>query len=301
MNYIKIMAEKLGIDKKYILICSKRNNLYTKYLVTKHNGKKREVLQPSKELKTLQYWLNSNLFDKFTVSKFTAAYERGCSISRNALIHKNNNYILHTDIVNFFPSINRNMVRTWMLKNSAILNNLGVDSEDIEVILDIVLYRGNNLVIGSVASPRIANRVMYDFDNELFELLKTKGRFKYTRYADDIVISSKVYIPQEIVDDISKMLERYEFTINKEKTYFMNRKSRRQITGVVLDNNSNSITIGNQRNKELKRKIYELLVKGNGEEEKIKGYLAYVKDVNIEQYKRLKNIYSRYDKEHQLF
>lgn len=301
MHYINIMAEKLSVDKNYILLCSKRNNLYAKYWVKNHNGKPREVLQPSKELKALQYWLNYNLFDKFPVSRYSSAYEKGCSISRNASIHKGSNYVLHTDITKFFPSIDRDMMRAWMLKNKPILDDLEIDSEDIEVILDIVLYRGKSLVIGSVASPRIANRIMYDFDNELFELINSKGRYIYTRYADDIVISSKKYIPPEIADDIQKMLEKYQFVTNEKKTYFMNRRCKRQITGIVLDNNSESITIGSHKYKELKRRLYEFLVKNKGDEEKIKGYLAYVKDVNTEQYQRLKDIYVKYDKEHRLF
>lgn len=68
--------------------------------------------------------------------------------------------------------------------------------EDIELILDICLYRGENLVVGSVASPQIANMLMYAFDLELKQMLDGFGSFRYTRYADDIVISSMSFIDE---------------------------------------------------------------------------------------------------------
>ena len=54
MDLLERMSTELGIDKKYIVNCSKRNNLYAQYYIKKKNGKKRKILQPSKELKVLQ-------------------------------------------------------------------------------------------------------------------------------------------------------------------------------------------------------------------------------------------------------
>ena len=71
--------------------------------------------------------------------------------------------------------------------------------EDIELILDICLYRGENLVVGSVASPQIANMLMYAFDLELKQMLDGFGSFRYTRYADDIVISSMSFIDEQVL------------------------------------------------------------------------------------------------------
>ena len=62
MNLLERMSTELGIDKKYIVNCSKRNNLYAQYYIKKKNGKKRKILQPSKELKVLQYWIGKKYF-----------------------------------------------------------------------------------------------------------------------------------------------------------------------------------------------------------------------------------------------
>lgn len=65
--------------------------------------------------------------------------------------------MLHTDITNFFPTISRTMLKQYFQSNESLMRKLGMADEDIELILDICLYRGENLVVGSVASPQIAN------------------------------------------------------------------------------------------------------------------------------------------------
>lgn len=295
------IANSIGIDAKYVEFIALRNNLYARYFIDKKGGGKREILQPSKELKVIQRWLLRNILNNFPVSEYSYAYSKGNSIRKNALFHKNSKYILHTDITNFFPSITRQMLFGYFRNNRQIIDELGLDDEDIKFMLDICLYKGKYLVVGSVASPRIANMVMYDFDLELKKKLDSMGEFYYTRYADDIVISSYDYIDKNLVDIVEKYITEYGFEMNHKKTFFMNKKGKRQITGVVIDNNSNKLTIGNRKYKQFERILYKYLVKNEGNEEYIRGYLAYIKELNIEQYRQIEKIYKKYDKQMKIF
>lgn len=300
MALIELISKDLNIDVGYLKNIANRNNLYKKFYIYQ-NTKKREILQPSKELKVVQYWLCKNLFSDFPKSKFSRAYDKGCSIQKNAKEHANNKFFLHMDIKNFFPSINRAMVKNLFDKNPDIIRKWELNEYDIEFILNIVLHRGNNLVIGSVASPLISNLVMLDFDNEIYSILRKKGDFTYTRYADDIVVSSQHFIPLKVITDIETVIKEFGFYPNKDKTYFMNKSSKRQVTGVVIDNNTNCVTIGTSRYKEIKSCLYKFLVKNEGDIDELRGYLAFVRGVNEKQYNQLRNIYSRYDKNKQLF
>ena len=123
----------------------------------------------------------------------------------------------------------------------------------------------------------------------------------YTRYADDIIISSKNYIDNEIVKVVDRELNKVNLIRNPDKTYFMSKQHKRQVTGVVIDNNSNKITVGNKKYKEFQRKIYNFLVKGEGDISRILGYLSFIEDLNKEQYEQLKTIYRKNDKYKQLF
>ena len=300
MNLLEQMNRDLGIDKQYIQYCAKRNNLYARYYIKKKNGGRREILQPSKELKALQYWLIRNIFNQFPVSSYTAAYQKGCSIKKNAICHQEGRYILHTDIVRFFESITRKSMISFLQRNKDIVNDLQLSSEEIKLILNIVLYKGQYLVVGSVASPMISNCVMYEFDMKLGEIVE-KLNMKYTRYADDIVISSDKYIDNSILDKIDSLLSEYDFKRNVCKTYFMCKRGRREITGLVIDNNDNSLSIGHQKYSQLKRDIYNYLIKKQGNCSYIKGNLAYLKSVNIDKYNAIKKTYRRYDKSNEIF
>ena len=81
----------------------------------------------------------------------------------------------------------------------------------------------------------------------------------------------------------------------------MNKSNKRQITGVVMDNNKNRLSIGNKKYRLLKREMYNYFVKSEGDLGHIKGYLSYVRGINFEQYEQLEKIYKRYDKKNEVF
>ena len=301
MRLSERIAKGIGIDESYVIIIASRTNLYAKYYIPKKNGRYRLILQPSKELKVLQHWLLRNIFAYFPVSEYSSAYSKGNSVRKNAAVHKEGRYLLHTDITNFFPTISRTMLKQYFRSNESLTRKLGMADEDIELILDICLYRGENLVVGSVASPQIANMLMYAFDLELKQMLDGFGSFRYTRYADDIVISSMSFIDEQVLKQTEQLMIKYGFKMNHEKTYYMGKNGKRQVTGIVLDNNRNALTIGNKKYKKFQRMLYDYLVKGHGDLGYIKGYLAYIQEVSRQQYDQLAEIYKRYDMENVLF
>lgn len=301
MELLEKMSQELAMEIDYIKYCARRNNSYAKYKINKKGGGSRTILQPSKELKVLQYWICHNIFCEFPVSKFSVAYGKNCSIKKNAILHKNGKYILHTDITKFFESINRDILNRLFDKNNDIVQKLELTNEEINLILDIVLYRGEYLVVGSVASPLISNCIMYNFDINLWNKISTIMECKYSRYADDIIISSKEYIDDKVIDLIEGMINNEGFEINREKTYFMNKCCKRQITGIVIDNNNDKLSLGHKKYNSLKREIYNYLIKHIGNIEHIQGILAFVSDINRDKYEQIKDIYIRYDKDEILF
>lgn len=233
MSIIERISGDLSISVDFLKELEKKNYCY-KTIEVKGKRKKRIVHVPCKELKTIQYWLVCNIFEKCKTSEYCSAYKKGMSIRKNALKHANNDYILHMDIKDFFPSIDYKKMLNMLLKN-----DLDLSIDDLKTICHYSLYRNNNVVIGSICAPSIANAVMYEFDNELHDLLISIGDFVYIRYSDDIIISSKKYIDKKIVEKISQLLNKYGFKVNEKKTYFMSKNMKRNITGVTIDNNNN--------------------------------------------------------------
>lgn len=207
---------------------------------------------------------------------------------------------MHTDIVHFFESITAKSLSDLFKRNREVVKKLQLSNEEMSLIFDLVLYKGEHLVVGSVASPMISNCIMYEFDLKLGELVR-KENMKYTRYADDIVISSDQYIDHSILTNIDMLLSEYGFIRNVEKTYYMSKNKRRQVTGIVIDNNDNSLSIGHKKYTLLKRDIYNYLIKKQGDYSQIRGRLAYLKNINSDKYFAIKNIYNKYDRNNELF
>ena len=134
MRLSERIAKGIGIDESYVTIIASRNNLYAKYYIPKKNGRYRLILQPSKELKVLQRWLLRNIFAYFPVSEYSSAYSKGNSVRKNAAVHKEGRYLLHTDITNFFPTISRTMLKQYFQSNESLTRKLGMADEDIELV-----------------------------------------------------------------------------------------------------------------------------------------------------------------------
>ena len=295
MKMVDKIAADLCLDPDYIASVIKRSRFYYRdYYIDKRDGGRRKISQPSPELKTLQYWVVNNILNKFPISNSAHAYQKGSSIKRHAQFHQNSKHIFHTDICKFFPSITYEHLQPILLSNPKLFEDLEIDLDSVETIRDIC-FRENSLCIGTVSSPIISNIIMYEFDITMLGYCK-KNNLKYSRYADDIYLSSKAYIDSVHVNFLSSTLKKYGFSINESKTYFSSPKYRRKVTGLVIGTDS-SVTIGSKKREFIKKLVYEKLVHNKGDGDSILGYLAFLKDIEPQTYNNIIAKYSQYCKE----
>ncbi|RBP98528.1 hypothetical protein CRD60_01320 [Bifidobacterium aemilianum] len=274
------------------------DKLYKIYSIPKHSGGNRLIYQPSSQLKAIQYWTLDNIISLFPVSDRAFAYVKGRSIASNAKAHRQSKYLFHTDIHNFFPSITSSLFDKQCLNRfSSILEETGFSFGDTNSVLHKILFRKDKLTIGAVSSPAISNAVMHDFDQSLTNYCLISG-YVYTRYADDIYISSKSLLPKQIKEDIFAEMHKFGFSPNYKKTSFWNGSSHLKVTGVNVLAGSGRLTIGTRNKKMIKGMLYEYLMHGKGDPTKILGYLAYVKEIEPSFYNTLIIKYSEYRNEH---
>lgn len=286
------IAADLCLDRDYIFSVVKRSQFYYRdYYINKRDGGKRQISQPSSELKTLQYWVKNNILSKLPISSSAYAYQKGASIKKHAYFHKNSKYIFHTDICNFFPSISYEHLQPILQDNSKLFEDLNIDFDSVETVRDIC-YRENKLCIGAVSSPIISNIIMYKFDVLMLDYCKKNG-LKYSRYADDIYLSSCSYIDRSHVCFLSSLLNKFGFRINTKKTYFSSPKYRRKVTGLVIGTDY-SVTIGTEKRKLIKKLVYDKLIHNKGDSNSILGYLAFLKDIEPHTYNNIIAKYSQY-------
>ena len=179
-------------------------------------------------------------------------------------------------------------------------------AEETDFLMDIVLRNGK-MVVGSITAPKLANCIMYQFDKEIEKELQKIQKITYTRYADDITISSDSWIQPDVYECIKTKLQSMGLQINEKKTYYANKSKQRVVTGVVIDNNNNSLSIGWKKYKQLKGEVYKFLVYDEVAESKLSGKdkligkLAYLKSIDPNRYQSLKTAFKKYKNFEKLF
>jgi RNA-directed DNA polymerase len=257
---------------------------YKIFKIKKRNGGDRVIAQPAKEVKAFQRLLIDYLESKLPLHSAAMAYRKGISIRRNAEFHASASCLLKMDFSDFFPSITE-------LSLKAHLNRYCSDwlsDADVDFICHITLWAParqppRRLCIGAPTSPLLSNSIMYEFDGIISDEAK-KLDVVYTRYADDLTFSANSQESlkniQLIVGKSVSEIEYPRLNINKNKTVYASKAGRRFVTGLVLTPEG-AVSVGRSR-KRLIRAMYHRFLLGEldaGDTEKMRGYLAYIENM----------------------
>lgn len=146
----------------------------------------RTIYRPSKKLKAFQSFLNSVLFDHLPVNESVSfAYRKGASLRQAIEIHASSRVFYQTDFSKFFHSIDSDLIRKNILSSETPVQDI---AEHVDHIVKLTTVE-KRLAIGFVTSPSISNICLKSFDDCL-EAWCLKHALVYSRYADDIVIST---------------------------------------------------------------------------------------------------------------
>ncbi|MBQ8913357.1 MAG: retron Ec67 family RNA-directed DNA polymerase/endonuclease [Lachnospiraceae bacterium] len=244
ISYRDELAEFLNIPLKkltYILYVKKVDSYYTSFQIPKKNGDYRSIDAPYGDLKYIQKILAIKLWEyhnKYTSDnninmKVSHAFEKKKSIITNAIIHKNKRFILNIDLSDFFASFHFGRVRGFFEKNKEF--NLPI--EVATIIAQLTCYKGH-LPQGAPSSPIISNLICNILDMRLLGISQ-KYKLDYTRYAEDMTVSTNdfkfIYLVDDFMKEITKEIEKSGFSINNKKTRFVFNDSRQEVTGLVVN------------------------------------------------------------------
>lgn len=273
-----------------------------RFYLEKRDGTKRLILQPSKKLKTIQYWLIINLLEKLTIHDAAIAYRKKISILDNAILHRNNKFFLKIDLKDFFPSIKYKdlipRIREWHSKENP---EWLLDKEAENLIRLACFYDGDILAVGYPSSPIISNIVMLEFDITLLKLINNKEKFGdvvYTRYADDLVFSTnKQGASKLLFKAISALISKTSspnIKLNKLKTKIGSSSGgTASVTGLRICNEGH-ITIHRKQKDHIRLLLglySEGMLKNKEEYISLIGHLSYVKYIDSSFYTKLQSKY----------
>lgn len=268
-----LIQADLGIPKNAIYeLADSANSQYSRIDLGK-----RMIDAPSNELKLVQCWISDFLRAENPISEeFVAAYERDCSIVKNARLHCENAHIFVLDIQSFFHSCSYAMVKMVFerltISDRRQHGSRPLTRKEISILAKLCCYK-EVLSVGAPSSPALANRIMLPVDKEIIQALGSG--FAYSRYSDDITISSNEWIDEaKTMSTVESALAKHDFQLNHRKTHIMGRGCQRRITGVYIQPDG-SLSMGSKRKKQIKHYLYEYLCKGKGEPLHILGLIYF--------------------------
>jgi RNA-directed DNA polymerase len=199
-------------------------------------SKERRVYAPDKTMKVYHSFLNLFLFEHLDVNEQVVfSYRKGVNVASAVRKHAHNKHFFQADIQNFFPNIDSTMVRA-VLENTAARVPISDLFDHIDRIIELVTIDGA-LPIGFPASPVISNAVLRSFDDR-FESYCSERGMVYTRYSDDIIVSSQNRDELDnlatVIDEILQSVELRQLKLNPEKTKITSVGRKIKLLGLVI-------------------------------------------------------------------
>lgn len=165
-------------------------------------------------------------------SNLVFGYVKNKSILNNANKHLNPIILVKLDIKDFFDSIDEDMIKNMLIANWA--------KEWIASLMSKFSTIDNKLITWVSFSPILSNLIFLPIDREINDLLVGRKLFiQYSRYADDLVFSSKQKITiadiEQFIDEIKVLLEKHGFQINDKKTRIITSKHVQYVTWLTVN------------------------------------------------------------------
>ena len=246
------IAKWLAIPEKslrYFLYVKRVENLYYDFKIAKKSGGYREIHAPCNELKSIQRKLSDALSRIYEPKSCVYGFVNGKNIIGNARKHVRNRCILNIDLKDFFHQIHIGRIIGLLTSKPYSFGR-----EAATVIAQIACYYKSDskysfLPQGAPSSPIISNMVASSLDTKLIRFAE-KHKLFYTRYADDITISTaRVEFDPKVLTirngeivlsgELTAIFSKSNFEINEEKLKIKNQAERQEVTGLVVNKKVN--------------------------------------------------------------
>ena len=202
---------------------------YRSFYIPKRSGGRRLIHAPNPALKSIQRKILRRLLRGLRTHPCAVGFEPGKSIVSGACQHTGQSVVCRFDLVDFFPTIRAKRIYRYF-------RAIGWNDPSSRLLVALTTRNGV-LPQGAPTSPRLSNLVNWRMDARL-EALAINYWGAYTRYADDITISTSK--SDADVHDLVKCTLRiirscgYEPHIGKK--FDVRRSHQRQsVTGLVVN------------------------------------------------------------------
>lgn len=269
-DFNAMQAALRGFIERYqdLIAVEDKSTLYRSFKIPKRSGGLRQIDAPNDELKRALYDLKMIFEKKFYMSYHTAAfaYVHGRSTIDSVKRHQQNKsrWFLKTDMRHFFPSTSPEFLMKMLCMTfpfCAFVQDDWGNRELLEKALSLCFLNGG-LPQGTPTSPMLTNALMIPIDHAISKMChEYQPHLCYTRYADDILISSEYSFKwTDVQNKLIAILNSFEapFSLHPDKTRYGSSAGRNWNLGVML-NAENKITIGHEKKKVFKAMVFQFM------------------------------------------
>ena len=235
---------------------------YYEFRIPKRSGGLRTINAPNTEFKQALTEVKDLFENKIKCLPHDCAY---AYVKNRSTIHalekhqqNNSNWYLKLDLQDFFPSCTPEIIYDRLMQLFPFYYIGNESRARLRRIIQICCLH-NGLPQGTPMSPLLTNLVMVSYDYEIYrKLVRRNGQhFVYTRYADDILISSQTHFDwQTLQTELAEILQ--PFRIKTQKTRYGSKAGQNWNLGLML-NKDNKITLGHRKIKLLNAMINNFL------------------------------------------
>lgn len=267
IDFLAMIVAVESFNEKYrqLIATEDKSTLYHSFKIPKRSGGLRQIDAPLDDLmqalRELKFIFEKKLFASYHTCAF--AYVRGRSTIDAVKRHQRNNskWFLKLDYHNFFgsttPEFVMNMLSQIFPYNELLKSQRGKDALDKALSL---CFLNGGLPQGTPISPTITNLMMIPIDHAIAKYARDHSpHLTYTRYADDILLSSDLKFSwNNVQNDIIEIVNKFNapFSLNTAKTRFGSSAGRNWNLGVML-NKDNQITVGHNKKKVFKAMLFQ--------------------------------------------
>lgn len=215
----------LGVSERFAaVVLNASQSSYREFKIPKRSGGSRTIIAPRRALKDCQRWILDNILARVGVHAAAKGFVQRRSTKSHCRPHLGRESLLKLDFQDFFPSIKKRRV-------IALFRSMGY-SDSVSLYLAAFCCFGEVLPQGGVTSPAISNLICRRLDARLSALASSK-RWRYSRYADDLVLSGRD-LNYAVVGIVAKIAKEEGFRLNDGKTRLYRGEARPIVTGLVL-------------------------------------------------------------------
>lgn len=189
---VESLARLLNVDTNELInVADNADSFY--YLherKRKADGSFRDVYGVKDELKYLQKQITKKIYNNVHFPVYLQGSIKDPDTPRSHIIaassHTNASLVVRADISNFFPSLTSMVIFDIWKRFFHFPEQVG------EVLTKLTTFNGS-LPQGAPTSPGLANLAFWDIEHTIVDNLQ-KQDFTYTRFVDDVTVSSKKHI-----------------------------------------------------------------------------------------------------------